>query len=55
MFLGQFTYTLDDKGRITIPARFREVWDGAVVIKRGLESLPKYISKNGLGRDRPKM
>ncbi len=37
MFLGQYTYTLDDKGRITIPARFREVWDGAVVITRGLD------------------
>ncbi len=37
MFLGQYTYTLDDKGRITIPARFREVWDGVVIITRGLD------------------
>lgn len=35
MFLGQFHHNLDDKGRLTIPARFRELLDleGAYVVK----------------------
>lgn len=37
MFLGQYTYTLDDKGRVTIPSRFREEILGGVVITRGLD------------------
>jgi len=32
MFLGQYQHTLDEKGRITIPARFRDLLaDGAYV------------------------
>jgi MraZ protein len=37
MFLGHYTYTLDSKGRLTIPSRFREDLSGAVVITRGLD------------------
>lgn len=37
MFLGQYTYTLDGKGRLTIPARFREEFTGAAVVTRGLD------------------
>jgi MraZ protein len=35
MFLGQFRHNLDDKGRLTIPARFREILsvEGAYVIQ----------------------
>jgi MraZ protein len=35
MFLGQFYHNLDDKGRLTIPARFRESLsaDGAFVLQ----------------------
>ena len=29
MFLGQFQHNLDDKGRLMIPARFRELLDGS--------------------------
>jgi MraZ protein len=31
MFLGEFTPALDDKGRVTLPARFREQLDSAVL------------------------
>ena len=37
MFLGQYTYTLDDKGRLTIPSRFREELSVRVVVTRGLD------------------
>jgi MraZ protein len=35
MFLGRFYHTLDDKGRLTIPARFRDLLlpDGAYVMQ----------------------
>ena len=38
MFLGQYTYSLDDKGRLTIPSRFREELAGRnIVVTRGLD------------------
>ncbi len=37
MFLGQFSYTLDDKGRLTIPSRFREELPAQIVVTRGLD------------------
>jgi MraZ protein len=35
VFLGEYSHTLDDKGRLTIPARLREGWEGGLVITRG--------------------
>ncbi len=38
MFLGQYSYTLDGKGRVTIPAAFRKALEGEkVVVTRGLD------------------
>jgi MraZ protein len=37
MFLGAFEHTIDDKNRLTLPARFREALAAGVVVTRGLD------------------
>lgn len=37
MFLGEFEHTIDGKGRLTIPAKFRDELASGVVITRGLD------------------
>ncbi len=37
MFLGQFQHNLDDKGRLMIPARFREQLDSGAYITQGFD------------------
>lgn len=37
MFLGEYTHTIDDKGRITIPARFRGELAAGLVVTRGFD------------------
>lgn len=43
MFLGTYTPRLDDKGRLTLPAKFRETLAGGVMITKGQDrSLAVY-------------
>jgi len=37
MFLGQYTHNLDAKGRLTIPARFREALASGAYVTQGFE------------------
>jgi len=37
MFLGQYSHALDAKGRLTIPARFREELEAGLVMTQGYE------------------
>jgi MraZ protein len=37
MFMGEFTHAIDDKGRLTIPAKFREGLSAGAVVTRGFE------------------
>jgi MraZ protein len=40
MFLGAFEHTIDDKGRLTIPAKFRARLAGGLVVTKGIDSSP---------------
>lgn len=47
MFLGEFEHSIDDKGRVAIPARFREELSEGLVLTRGfdrcLQAFPRPI------------
>lgn len=38
MFIGQYTGTIDEKGRISIPVKFRALLKNKVVVTRGLDN-----------------
>jgi MraZ protein len=38
MLLGTHDHTIDDKSRLTLPAKFRREFEGGVVVTRGLDS-----------------
>jgi MraZ protein len=37
MLLGEYEHTIDDKNRLTLPARFRDALSGGVVVTRGMD------------------
>ncbi len=37
MLLGEYEHTMDDKNRLTLPARFRQAFADGVVVSRGLD------------------
>ena len=37
MFLGEFSHTIDDKGRLTLPAKFRADFASGIVVTRGID------------------
>jgi MraZ protein len=38
MFIGEYTASIDDKGRVSIPAKFRPMLKTKVVVTRGLDN-----------------
>jgi MraZ protein len=37
MLLGEYEHTIDDKNRLTLPARFRQDFAGGIVVTRGMD------------------
>ncbi len=37
MFLGEYEHTLDDKSRLTLPAKFRDAFASGCVVTRGMD------------------
>ena len=53
MFLGTYTPKLDDKGRLTLPAKFREELAGGLMITKGQDhSLAVYPREEFAARAR---
>ncbi len=38
MFIGEYTLTIDEKGRLSIPTKFRKSLNGKCIVTRGLDS-----------------
>jgi MraZ protein len=47
MFLGEFEHTIDDKNRITLPARFRHAFGDGAVVTRELETCLGVYTRAG--------
>lgn len=46
MFIGEYHHTLDDKGRMALPGKFRSAFSGGCVLTRGIDScLTVYTTK----------
>ena len=46
MFIGQYDHSIDDKSRITLPARFRDALAGGVVLSKGLDGSIDVYAKD---------
>jgi len=46
VFLGEYEHTIDDKNRLTLPARFREAFTGGCVVTREMDGCLSVYAQN---------
>src|SRR5690606_11685135 len=47
MFLGEYTHSIDDKGRLTIPAKFRQELESGLFVTAGFDQCLWLFSRDG--------
>jgi MraZ protein len=47
MLLGEYDHTLDDKNRLTLPAKFRQALGAGVVVTRGMDGCLFVFTREG--------
>ncbi len=47
MLLGEYDHTIDEKNRLTLPAKFRQAMAGGVVLTRGLDTCVSVFPAEG--------
>jgi MraZ protein len=50
MLLGEFEHTIDDKNRLTLPARFRQAFGEGIVVTRGMDGCLFAYTRGDWGR-----
>lgn len=50
MLLGEYEHSLDDKNRLTLPARFRQSFSDGVVLGRGMDGCLVVYTRDGWER-----
>lgn len=50
MFLGEYEHTIDDKNRLTLPARFREAFTAGCVVTREMDGCLSVYAPDGWER-----
>jgi MraZ protein len=50
MLLGEYEHTIDDKNRLTLPAKFRQAFDGGIVLTRGFDGCLNAFTRDDWGR-----
>ena len=50
MLLGEYEHTIDDKNRLTLPARFRQEFEDGIVVTRGMDGCLFAYTRADWGR-----